>query len=1152
MKEDGAMGDRSAEELLVHAGWLRALAFRLVRDDDDADDLVQDTWIASMRRTPEHAESAKSWLAKVMVNRLRMRARSEGRRTAREQATLLIGNEDVPTQDLLVARAEMQRKLVDLVLRLEEPYRSTVLLHYCEGVPLASMGRAQGLAASTVRSRLKIALDRLREGLDAEAGGRKQWAVPLLAIPKGVFVAQKSSKLVAVAILLLLLVGGVLVLRHRAAARDVHRQPSVAAGARVPQGGGTNPIALGASPDQPAWLIQPDVKPRRVAGRVLFKGAPVAGATVELASVATESGLGAPARRSTNSNGEFDFGEQPAMEFSVRASAPKHASAMLAVDLRDPTARPDHLELGLGACDAAMFGTVRDASGGAIAKARIARLNDGSQTSVTGGPAVVADEHGDYEFCVETRWPPWVAVEVSAAGYGAIVYNATVPGRTRVDFALVPEATIVGRVIRDDTREPVVQAFVYVPSSGVEFQRSAFRGTFTDASGHFRIEGLAPGSHLVFARANALADSVRGIPVVVAAGQTSAEIEIRLEAGCTIRGTVVDGSKPVGGARVTAANRTAYSQGDGSYVLTAVPRGDVTFGAPPYDVVKPKTFHVSQPLHDGVEISVESLGTITGLVLRGRTPVPGAAVYLRGPNAFELDPVFADGEGRFVARGLRAGPWDVAAGSQQLGAFGMSSPEIIHVTRGQTVDVTIDMKYAASISGRVVDQNGAPISGVTVGFVHTAANDIGLATTAMDGTFHAATMTGGGQYRPSVSAIASATPWTSPLRPLSGTELPLITLADGSSTVTDVQLAVRLDRLSISGLVVDGDGAPVPDTRVIAELTENTNGPQFAPGAQAPAATTDAEGKFTITDLLDGTYALRARSPAGVEGTVLGVRAGRGSVTLALPSPGGIDATVVGFKTAPQVTALPVGPNSTSAPLQANQEGSLFAFRNLAPGRYLVTARTSTEGVSAIVEVVARRVAKVTLASKGSSVIAGRVREFRSGKPIEGMMCRAVPRVGTMPTTMAYGEGVRTDAQGAFLLDAPVGDIAVWCDGLWSQYSDGLRVLSLSPNQRVDLDVPVVGWSQGVSWTMSGLGAELDERLLVPAFMRVTPRGPAALAGFADGDVITNVDGVAVTDLSPRGVLVLIVNRAPGTKVKVVAMRGDKSVSGEVTLGPSQ
>ncbi|HEY5927162.1 MAG TPA: sigma-70 family RNA polymerase sigma factor, partial [Kofleriaceae bacterium] len=763
------MSDRGAEELLVHAGWLRALALRLVRDDDVADDLVQDTWIATMRRAPERSESEKSWLARVLLNRLRMRARSEGRRTAREQATLLIGDDDVPTQDVLIARAETQRKLVELVLRLDEPYRATVLLHFCEGVPLAQIARTQGIPASTVRWRLKTALDQLREGLDAETGGRKQWAVPLLVIPKGVLVAQKTSKLVAAAIvLLLLLVGGWLLLRDRSSG-NADRSRTAGSGTPGTVLAGAVPTALGADTDRPAWLIQPDVKPRRIAGRVTFRGAPAAGATVELASLATESGLGVPLQRTTNAAGEFDFGPQPAMGFSVRASAPRRASAMLDVDLRNPLVRSDKLELSLGACDAAMHGTVRDASGGAIAKARIARLDVDSHGNVPGGPAMTTAENGEYELCVETRWPPDVTVEVSAAGYGTIVYTAMVPGRVKTDFALVPEATIVGRVIRDDTREPVAQAYVYVPAGPGGVQRTGWRATFSDASGRFRLDRLAPGRHLVFARAEGLADAARGVPVGIEAGQTSAEIEIRLEVGSTIRGRVVDGDKPIAGARVAVTSRSAYSQDDGSYVLTGVVRGEVKFTAMPYDVVKPRTFQVSQPLHDGVVIDVEPLGTITGLVVRGRDPVPGAAVYLNGPNGRELDSVFADAKGRFVARGLRAGPWDVAAGSQHLGAFG-TAPQIVQLARGQTVDVTIDMRYAASISGRVVDHTGAPVPGVTVAFEHTGANDVGMGTTAADGSFKAATMTGGGQYRPRLSTMSSMGARSAPLRPATGDE----------------------------------------------------------------------------------------------------------------------------------------------------------------------------------------------------------------------------------------------------------------------------------------------------------------------------------------------------------------------------------------------
>ncbi len=80
------------------------------------------------------------------------------------------------------------------------------------------------------------------------------------------------------------------------------------------------------------------------------------------------------------------------------------------------------------------------------------------------------------------------------------------------------------------------------------------------------------------------------------------------------------------------------------------------------------------------------------------------------------------------------------------------------------------------------------------------------------------------------------------------------------------------------------------------------------------------------------------------------------------------------------------------------------------------------------------------------------------------------------------------------------------------------------------------------------MGAEIDEVAQVPRVVRVKPGGPAALAGFLDGDVIVSVDGVSVTELSPGGVQIVLVNRPPGSKVKVGVTRGAKTVTGEITL----
>jgi len=641
----------------------------------------------------------------------------------------------------------------------------------------------------------------------------------------------------------------------------------------------------------------------------------------------------------------------------------------------------------------------------------------------------------------------------------------------------------------------------------------------------------------------------RGTPVGLEAGQTTAEIEIRLETASTIRGVVADHEqKPVSGALVATAavdgghGSVAVSQEDGSFVLTEVPRGTVRFTAFPYDVVTPQTFLANQPVHEGVVIEVSSLGTIIGHVVHAGKPVADASISIQGPNDRELGPIHADADGRFEARGLRPGPWTLYASNDHEGSFG--GPSTVHISNGQTADVTIDITYSAAISGRVVDQNGAPVPGVTVAFHNTKSDDGGQGVTSIDGTFRAPSLTGGGEYRPTVTLSLTS---TTKLRPSSGDVFPLVTVTDRDSEVTGVVLTVQVDHLTIAGKVVDNNGAPMPDVRVVAELTQPGTQPGFFRGRQDPAATTDMDGHFSISDLVDGSYSIQARSTSGEDATVTDVKAGRSDVTIVLPVAGSIEGSLVGFKDSPEVSAFKSG--GEGAAVIGVVDGAGFTVRGLSPGSYLLTGRTASEAVSVSVDVVSGRTSHVTLTSRGSGVVTGHVRDFRSGAPIEGMTCGATSRVGITAGKSSPSDGARSDAQGAFSISsAPAGDIVVYCYGLWRLYSDGLRLITLQASQSADVDVPVVAWAD-TAHTLASFGADFDYQVLVPRFIRVRPGGPAATAGFQDGDVIGSVDGVSVTNLSPTGVRSLISNRPPGSKVKLGVTRAGKSVSGELTLG---
>ena len=146
----------------------------------------------------------------------------------------------------------------------------------------------------------------------------------------------------------------------------------------------------------PRWLGQAGLESRRVAGRVTYAGAGVAGATVRLELPRELRPVVPPVVVTTGPDGTFDFGAQMATEFLVMASAPGRAPDGAKVDMRDPTRspRPDRLELMLADCAQTVVGMVHD-HGGPIAGAsvRVATHDESIAIATTG-------EDGRYQLCV--------------------------------------------------------------------------------------------------------------------------------------------------------------------------------------------------------------------------------------------------------------------------------------------------------------------------------------------------------------------------------------------------------------------------------------------------------------------------------------------------------------------------------------------------------------------------------------------------------------------------------------------------------------------------------------------------------------------------------------------------------------------------------
>lgn len=175
----------SVHELLTHRRWIDALARHLVHGD--ADDSVQEVWIQAIRAAPTGGGNERSWLAKVLLNTIRNRIRTDTRRSRREDSWGL-EHAQVPTPEETSIRAEMQRRLATLVCELPEALRHVIYLRYVDEHQPTEIAKMLGIPAGTVRWRLKDAVDRLRTRLDEqESGGRAAWSgllTPSAATPR--------------------------------------------------------------------------------------------------------------------------------------------------------------------------------------------------------------------------------------------------------------------------------------------------------------------------------------------------------------------------------------------------------------------------------------------------------------------------------------------------------------------------------------------------------------------------------------------------------------------------------------------------------------------------------------------------------------------------------------------------------------------------------------------------------------------------------------------------------------------------------------------------------------------------------------------------------------------------------------------------------
>lgn len=181
---DGALlaayrdGDVDAFEVLLgrYRGPLFNFVLRSVRDRGRAEELYQDVWMKVIERCDDFRGDAKfsTWLYAIARNvcidhqrkmKFRAHASLESTQPGKNQALGERQGNPGPSTEQLAAGGLLKERIAAAVEALPEEQREVFLLRQLQGMAFNEIAGVVGAPANTVKSRMRYALERLREAL---------------------------------------------------------------------------------------------------------------------------------------------------------------------------------------------------------------------------------------------------------------------------------------------------------------------------------------------------------------------------------------------------------------------------------------------------------------------------------------------------------------------------------------------------------------------------------------------------------------------------------------------------------------------------------------------------------------------------------------------------------------------------------------------------------------------------------------------------------------------------------------------------------------------------------------------------------------------------------------------------------------------------
>lgn len=167
------LGDIDAFTAIVEAYYARCLRFArsMLRNPDDAEDMVQETFVRLYRALPRYEDRQRfeSWLFQILGNCCRTANTVHHREASRvvddEIALERMPSSDMPGQSFDHEWGDAVRRAL---VEVPDYNREIFLLHYIEGFGYDEIERMTGVKQSALKMRVKRASDLLRSLLAKE------------------------------------------------------------------------------------------------------------------------------------------------------------------------------------------------------------------------------------------------------------------------------------------------------------------------------------------------------------------------------------------------------------------------------------------------------------------------------------------------------------------------------------------------------------------------------------------------------------------------------------------------------------------------------------------------------------------------------------------------------------------------------------------------------------------------------------------------------------------------------------------------------------------------------------------------------------------------------------------------------------------------